>query len=514
MKKNLFLLIAILFSIASYAQTPVPPGPISGTWTLTGSPYLIQGETTIEDGTTLTIEPKVKVEFQGSYPMWVEGQILAVGTESDSIIFTAADPLTGWKGVRFDSTLVTNDTSRFEYCVFEYGKANGLWPDNCGGAIVASVFSKFIVDHCLFDQNEAIDNSISPNPSGGAIALDGCSPRILNSRFTNNKSASGAAIVCAGGSLPEINNNLFTDNTAISYGYWGTGYGGAITIYLNSDPDIINNTFHDNHAPTGGGAIAMVDKCNPLIDHNLIYNNTCGWIGGGIEIQDTCSPIIINNTIADNTADEGGGIDIWGPNTPEIRNTILWGNTAADAGDQVNIMDEGGVPDFFYCDIQGGQAAFGGVPHTGQYKGCIDSIPLFEDTLTGNYHLTVNSPCIDKGDPTMFDPDGTRCDIGAFYYDQTVGISEFPPDVQLDRVYCYPNPVNEISNIRYLISDIEHVKLSVFDIHGKEITTLVNELKPAGKHNVRFDASDLPAGVYFIRLQVDNEILTKKIIKL
>ena len=123
MKKILCSFFAIFLCIAVYSQTIIPGGPISGTWTVDGEPYLIEGETTIENGTTLTIEAGVRVEWQGSFSMWVEGQIVAIGTETDSIIFTAADPVTRWEGVRFDSTLVTNDTSRFEYCVFEYAIA-------------------------------------------------------------------------------------------------------------------------------------------------------------------------------------------------------------------------------------------------------------------------------------------------------------------------------------------------------------------------------------------------------
>ena len=84
MKTILFSLIAVFFSIAIYSQTPVPPGPISGTWTLAGSPYLLTGNNTVPDGMTLTIEPGVVVEWQDSKTMFIQGQILAEGTETDS----------------------------------------------------------------------------------------------------------------------------------------------------------------------------------------------------------------------------------------------------------------------------------------------------------------------------------------------------------------------------------------------------------------------------------------------
>ena len=422
MKKILFLFIAILFSIASYSQTPVPPGPISGTWDTVGSPYLIEGETTVEDGTTLTIEAGVLVEWQGSYTMFIQGQILAIGTETDSIIFTAADPLSGWKSIRFIDTPPGNDTSRFEYCVFEYGKAYGPHPDNSGGALAAVNYSKFIIDHCLFDHNEAMEVNIDI-PCGGAICLIASSPLIKNSTFTNNLAISAAAIICYDGSHPLIYNNVFTDNFADGNGLWGHGYGGAIGCYIDSDPQIINNTFSNNLADHGGGAISLVENCNATISYNLIYNNTAGW-GGGIEIQDYSSPEITNNTIVDNTADEGGGIDIWTGGNPQFHNIILWGNTA-NVGAQVYFMDNNSSADFYYCNIQDGQAGFGGFPNVGAYIGCIDADPLFSGS--GDYSLSwmsypvvdpTQSPCIDKGDPTMFDPDGTRCDIGVYYFDQ------------------------------------------------------------------------------------------------
>ena len=71
-----FLLFGfITLTIISNAQTVIPPGDVSGTWTLGGSPYEIQGEITIPDSSTLTIEPGVLVEFQGHYKLIVEGRL-------------------------------------------------------------------------------------------------------------------------------------------------------------------------------------------------------------------------------------------------------------------------------------------------------------------------------------------------------------------------------------------------------------------------------------------------------
>ena len=91
MKTILFSLATFLFSIAVFSQTLVPGGPISGTWTLVGSPYLIDGETIILNDSTLTIVPGVTVEWLGSYTLFVQGQILAQGTEKSNIVIIQAE---------------------------------------------------------------------------------------------------------------------------------------------------------------------------------------------------------------------------------------------------------------------------------------------------------------------------------------------------------------------------------------------------------------------------------------
>ena len=58
------------------------------------------------------------------------------------------------------------------------------------------------------------------------------------------------------------------------------------------------------------------------------------------------------------------------------------------------------------------------------------------------------------------------------------------------------------------------MSLKVYDILGNEVATLVNEKKSAGKYNVDFNASALPSGVYFYKLQAGSFVQTKKMILL
>ena len=76
----------------------------------------------------------------------------------------------------------------------------------------------------------------------------------------------------------------------------------------------------------------------------------------------------------------------------------------------------------------------------------------------------------------------------------------------------YPNPFNPATAISYRLSAISIVTLRVYDILGREVTTLVQEEKEAGTHTVRWDASGLPSGIYMCRLQAQGNVATRKMI--
>ena len=74
----------------------------------------------------------------------------------------------------------------------------------------------------------------------------------------------------------------------------------------------------------------------------------------------------------------------------------------------------------------------------------------------------------------------------------------------------YPNPFNPTTNITYVLPKTENVSLKVYDVLGREVATLVNEVKPAGAYTVPFNASNLASGVYFYKLQAGSFVQTKK----
>ncbi len=76
----------------------------------------------------------------------------------------------------------------------------------------------------------------------------------------------------------------------------------------------------------------------------------------------------------------------------------------------------------------------------------------------------------------------------------------------------YPNPFNPRTEIRYQVSGVSHIRLIVYDLLGREVETLVNEIKMPGTYEAGFDASSLASGVYFYRLQADGFVQTKKLL--
>jgi len=76
----------------------------------------------------------------------------------------------------------------------------------------------------------------------------------------------------------------------------------------------------------------------------------------------------------------------------------------------------------------------------------------------------------------------------------------------------YPNPFNPSTKIDYNLAKSGFVKLSVYNLLGKEVATLVNGNQEAGLHTVRFDAANLSSGVYFYKLQAGNTVLTNKMV--
>jgi predicted outer membrane repeat protein len=396
-------LLAITQGLPASAQTTVPPGEVSGTWFATGSPYRITGDINIPNDSSLIIEPGVTVEFQGHYGLLVNGRLLAIGTETDSILFTINDTtgwsdsdttLGGWNHIHIFEPPATNDSTILEYCRIQYGKAIGPnWPFNHGGAISVVGFNKVRISHCLISHNMSGGKE---GPSGGGIGVTYCDIQLSGNTISFNHSESGGGIHLSQSnailSHNKILGNSATENgggvgilgdpsgtfvvtfhaDTIADNYAGPASGGIIVFDLDSLV-LQSVILRENHAVWGGGVGAL--NSSLYITDCTFKGNSSDWLGGGIaadyctlHIQGTeflqnlsqdaagamhndhCTMLLANSIVSDNRsgndtlAGPAGGINAFGTNMTvqdcQFRNNVTRGIGGAINGDSLHLTVE------------------------------------------------------------------------------------------------------------------------------------------------------------------------------
>ena len=102
---------------------------------------------------------------------------------------------------------------------------------------------------------------------------------------------------------------------------------------------------------------------------------------------------------------------------------------------------------------------------------------------------------------------------GSFEYSNVVEVAVNSPD-EFSLAQNYPNPFNPVTSIQYAVDSKQFVTLKVYDVLGNEVAVLVNEEKPAGSYEVKFNGNHLASGIYFYRLTTGSFIQTRKMILL
>jgi len=288
------------------------------------------------------------------------------------------------------------------------------------------------------------DNTVNYNSAefGGGIHTRIAASRIIGNRvYGNTAHQDGGGIHCWAtiitSGYPVITGNLVMDNEA-------GGDGGGIYHTRRNSVDypalIMNNFILNNRADYGGGMAFWGSPAGTMVRNCLISDNTAQTAGGALSVAGS-DPSITGCTMANNRAllSTASVYCYRNCSGAAIDNTIMWGNSAPD-GIQIWIGDESHACSLTmrYSDLEGGQSSVhvepGSILNWG--PGMIDADPLFVSLAEGDYHLTVDSPCIDWGDP-YFEPlpdetdmDGDPrvmsdiVDMGADEYFQLVCISQ------------------------------------------------------------------------------------------
>lgn len=338
MRLFLLLILSVYVNLA-FTQTNVT-GIISSNaiWSPSGSPYKIIGNTQINAGVTLTIQPGTVITAQGNYFVKVLGNIVAQGTITDSIIFNSQNNAM-WAGLQLissGSTLNTDYTfssgSVFTYCSFYsssralFAYNTGIYVSNCSftnntialeprktvrslignssfksnGTGIYSEYEDYVSGNnvgCIvklkIDKNNFDKNTTGINLLTNQTTFD--SLIVSNSLFTNNVTG---FILGGGGYGPylanvEIKNNTFYKDTVGLYisTIYSNGYNGC-TGNLGNSLKIQRNNITNNAT----GLKISNSGSGHLIENNVVSNNRIGIVVEGVSNSITFN----KNTITDN----------------------------------------------------------------------------------------------------------------------------------------------------------------------------------------------------------------------
>ena len=137
----------------------------------------------------------------------------------------------------------------------------------------------------------------------------------------------------------------------------------------------------------------------------------------------------------------------------------------------------------------------------------LDSIPVnFNSQYSGTYGL------ISYGDTTYVLTVGR----GAYALTRSSGTTAVEENITSPRSFAleqnYPNPFNPMTTIEFDLPSASHVRLRIFDLLGREVASLVNEERNAGRHKAEWNASKFSSGVYFYRIEAGPFVAVRKLV--
>jgi len=186
----------------------------------------------------------------------------------------------------------------------------------------------------------------------------------------------------------------------------------------------------------------------------------------------------------------------WNDNPePDLDGYIVhWGRTSDTLYPFPNHLDVGGATTCYIRDLS-----------PGTYFVTVTAYDAGYDS-TANLETTVVNECQTEGNESWY-AEGVY--VGVAGIDEG-GVRVLPLKVELAG--AVPNPCRRTARIAYALPGPMRVRISVIDIAGREAAGLIDRKEPAGRHEVRIDASRFANGVYFCRLQAGGETRTQKLV--
>ncbi|MFC1898629.1 FlgD immunoglobulin-like domain containing protein [Candidatus Cloacimonadota bacterium] len=352
--------------------------------------------------------------------------------------------------------------------------------------------------------------TIDGGENGHVVAISFSTASISNFTITNSGNDPGYSCgIFTSHSRVVIESNIIVNNC---YGISASSTSNVI-IYGNK---IINNDgFYVINVSSSIAHISFnlvtveswIGIYNNIWSSTTLLNNTIVGSNDSIGLLLVTSvPLSVRNNIISNFE---YGILIMGEQQSvvslvDIAYNDVWGNSI------LNYLEEYYIGTNFYSH------PFHPQPGTGE----IHEDPSFVDPFYGDYHLQVDSPCIDAGDPgSPLDPDGTIADMGALYFPQEVGIDQNIVNNFNVELSNFPNPFNPFTIISFnLPKDFERdIELEIYNIKGQKVKQLVRDQLPAGQQSVAWDGRDenykqVSSGIYFARLKAGDVEVGRKML--
>ncbi len=434
----------LTFFTSSLAETFVS-GEVSGVWNVEGSPYLVTDTLTVPEGDTLRVEPGVTITFLDQTdstrtPFIVEGTLLALGTEGDSIRFTS--PECGFFGIYVPFEQY-NATIHMEYCVID-SAYNGIWSNNCHTVVKHCCFTVGYWPVTVTNGNVRVEYCTFFKSAGGNTNLTHAVFSSGDSVSIHDVYAPTTRIQIGSCGFVDTVFNIIADQlnmnfsaaeikqTEVKYIHLSSGSYHMYDLGEESYPavrfyraDILAEDCHlSNVILSESSGVIRNNEINGasvsfrgVLDLNTssdvdIYNNIFNGTVTAISIGTTDNVAIWNNTLLFGS----NGIYQTSSTNISVWNNIFQGDGVSCTG--INCLTEAPPEEIHYNTFHNLSQVTNGFE--------LDETNLVTDPfLAGgdpfDYHLQANSPCIDAGDPeSPDDPDGTRADIGCFYYDQSL----------------------------------------------------------------------------------------------
>ena len=392
-----------------------------------------------------------------------------------------------------------------------------------GGGLFANN-STVTMTNCVIEDNTVLTNNVAYPPKGGGLyAVDSDLTMTDCSVSGHVELENGGGIFLtesSGSAMFQMTGGSITDNSAKAAGgglYMSGGTAQMSKVSITGNTKTAASTFmngggfhfngtaasldslvcQDNEANLGGGG--GFSACpSAEITNSLITGNIGQYFGGGLSLENT-DGVLDGNTIAANDATFSGAGGVYAPTgVLSLSNNIIAANTGGSS--LANGLNVGAEPSVFSCnDVYGNATSdFGGMADPTGSNGNISADPDFCGSGDNPYNLKSTSPC------TPANSGG--CDlIGA----RTSGCGAAPvldPDSGVPSTFAvqkaFPNPFNPKTTIRFALPQAAHTSVVIYDVAGRKVKTVVDEMLTAQVHDVSWTGDDdngrqVAAGVYF-----------------